>query len=176
MRARADSISEKAAWNIDQDDMFLESIKSQMNEEHQSLLGIQVGRKKQALVVKLSDERKLKQELKRRRTHIEITVEEQHVKSPCFVTLLPLIHPYSKRLMFWQALLVVMIFYNAIFVPYDLAYGTCASSATTEVLDFTSDAFFILDVFVQLHVMLVIHEKHTDRTLIVDDRTVIFKE
>jgi hypothetical protein len=161
------------------DDEFLETIKAKMNDEHQSLLGIQVGRKKQAMIVKLSDDRTLAKQLQRSmsgagksRPH---DLQLPEYTSSCMCAL-PLIHPYSKRLMMWQTLLVVMIAYNMVFVPYELAYGVCASSEATDTLDNLSDGVFILDVVVQLHVMLTIHEKHTDRTLIVDDRRIIAKE
>jgi CRP-like cAMP-binding protein len=155
---------------LNDDDAFLETVKSTMNDEHQSLLGIQVGQKKQALVVKLSDERKLKKSLTILQTGAGNGLQESRFRCS-----LPLIHPFSKRLMVWQAVLVVMIIYNMLFVPYELAYGKCATSATTDALDAVADACFLLDVVVEFHVMLVINEKHTDRTLIVDDQRVIAK-
>jgi CRP-like cAMP-binding protein len=160
---------------LDEDDAFLQDIKATMNDEHQSLLGIQVGRKKQALVVMLSEDRKHKIQVNQYTSHAQEEVADDSADQWSYCSL-PLIHPFSARLLVWQAVLVVMICYNMLFVPYELAYGECGTSETTDTLDAISDAFFILDVVVQLHVMLVIHENHTDRTLIVDDRSVIAKE
>jgi hypothetical protein len=51
-----------------------------------------------------------------------------------------------------------------------MVYGVCAESKVTIWLNHISDACFIIDIIVSLHVMIAIEEKHKDRTLLIDDR------
>jgi hypothetical protein len=163
---------------LEEEDDFLKSIKSMYDDEKQSVLGVRVGRTQQALVVKLSDDRSLKRALasmKNAENGGIMPPAHEEDDAPCFCAL-PLIHPFGQHLMVWQVALVVMIVFNMIFVPYEITFKDCAQSPATSVLNDISDAFFIIDIIVQMHVMLVIEEKHKDRTLLVDDRAIIAKE
>jgi CRP-like cAMP-binding protein len=154
----------------EEEDDFLKTIKAMYDDEKQSVLGIRVGRTQQALVVKLSEDQSLKRALSGGDDG------DQDGSSLCSRCAFPLINPLGPNLMTWQIFLVLMIVFNMIFVPYEIVFKECAASRPTDILNDVSDAFFMIDIIVQMHVMLVIEEKHKDRTLLVDDRSIIVKE
>jgi hypothetical protein len=182
---------ESFARNVDKEDELLRSVKSTWVDDSQSIMGLRVGRTQQALVVKLSEDNSMK------------SVVTKLSQEKGFSCALPLIHPFSQRLMVWQVFLTIMIIFNSkyhdthssratkaanicrhicftfllavMFVPYEIVFKKCAQSPTTDFASDISDAIFIIDIIVQLHLMLVIEERHKDRTLLIDDRRIIAK-
>eukprot|EP00935_MAST-01C_sp_MAST-1C-sp1_P001686 g1686.t1 len=157
----------------DDEEAFLGSVKSLYDDEQQSMLGLRVGRNKQALVVRLSEDAELNFAMA---NHVEEHKKGGFVNALCCLCNLPLINPLGGRFILWQLLLVIMIIFNMIYVPGEIVYRECASNVLTRWLNHVSDALFILDIVVQLHVMIQIEEKHKDRTLLIDDRVIIAKE
>ena len=68
---------------------------------------------------------------------------------------LPLIHPDNAGLRCWQILLVAMIGFNILCVPYDLSFGI-DSGGPAEIISYLSDCVFLLDILITLHIKLVI--------------------
>jgi hypothetical protein len=124
-------------------------------------------------MIKLSDDLRAKRDM-RTNASMHVTKEEERPESHRCA--LPLIEPFSRRLMVWQGLLVVCIGYSMVYVPYEMAYGRCVDAPFTKALGYFSDLIFMCDLVVQMHIMLAIEQKHKDRMLIIDDRTIIAKE
>ena len=137
----AERVIEEHRQPAAEQDEFLKTVKQGFEGDREKL-GVSVGRKRQAVVVRLSN---------------------QETNKHSF----PLFHPYSQGLMFWQVLLVILILYTMIFVPYELCFGSCARSVGTAVVDDVSDVFFIMDILIQANTMIVVEEKHKDRTLLI---------
>jgi CRP-like cAMP-binding protein len=88
-----------------------------------------------------------------------------------------LIHPYSRYLLIWQCVLVVMIIYNMLFVPFELAFGKDNPIIVqAQGCKFASDAIFITDILLAFNIMIAVEQLDADRTLIIDDRRVIARE
>jgi hypothetical protein len=132
-----------------------------------AMLGVSIGHSQQLVVVKLSDDTRLKKAVAR------MSLDDE--KRPAYFAL-PLIHPFSQAVFYWQMTLCFMIIFNMLFVPYEIVYKECARSESTAILEDASDAVFIVDIIVQLHMMIVIEERHKDRTLLIDDRGIIITE
>jgi CRP-like cAMP-binding protein len=71
----------------------------------------------------------------------------------CSWNQLPLIDPYSWRLLVWQMGLMVMIVYSALVVPFELAFGM---QPNLEHASLIADFIFILDIAVVFHTKIEI--------------------
>jgi hypothetical protein len=56
----------------------------------------------------------------------------------CSWNILPLISPYSSGLLAWQIVLMVLIVYSALVVPFELAFGMMVTALPILVLHFRS--------------------------------------
>lgn len=86
---------------------------------------------------------------------------------------IPLIHPDSMHLRRWQILLLLMIGFNILCVPYDLAFGM-SSGGLLQIISYISDSVFLFDILITLHVKLCI-EYQMD-AFIVGQRDIIAKQ
>jgi CRP-like cAMP-binding protein len=91
----------------------------------------------------------------------------------CACNILPLISPYNTNLLLWQCALLVLIFFNMLLVPYELAFEQIESLQPASLI---SDAAFLIDVVVSFHTMLILEEPHNDRIIIIDDRSTIARQ
>jgi hypothetical protein len=86
---------------------------------------------------------------------------------------IPLVHPSNRYLQWWQIMLLSMIGFNLLCVPYDLAFGV-DSGGWLQWISYVSDCVFLLDIVITLHVKLCI-EYHMD-SFIVGRRDIIARQ
>ena len=85
---------------------------------------------------------------------------------------LPLVDPRDTKKVVWDLALVLFIFYNALVVPFELAFGDgLPMTAWSNVLSNMSDAVFLIDIVVSFHTIIIIVEEGGER--IIRDRSII---
>jgi len=104
-------------------------------------------------------------------TYNDGKIQMDALQSCCSVNCLPIIHPYHKGLLVWQMMLLVIIIYNCLYVPYELAF---AKIEVFVYLDGISDAIFLVDILVTFHTAIVLEENGEEN--IIEDRDIIARQ
>ena len=60
------------------------------------------------------------------------------------------LHPDSKKILFWEALIVLVTVYNCLVIPFRIAFGAAIQESWL-LLDFLTDAILLRDIILRFH-------------------------
>lgn len=129
------------------------------------------GEKKQKVHAGNEGETQLQRNLYAQDTYNDGSTEMDLLQRVCIINPLPVIHPYRKSLLVWQMLLLVIIIYNCLYVPYELAFEKIDFCVW---LDYISDGIFVVDIIVTFHTCIVREENGEEN--IIEDRDIIARQ
>ena len=80
-----------------------------------------------------------------------------------------LILPESKFKMVWNLIIIALLLYTAIYVPYKIAFINEQDSVVTQVFEWTVDILFAIDIFVNF---ISVYEDRKTGVIILDRKKI----
>ena len=80
-----------------------------------------------------------------------------------------LILPESKFKMVWNLIIIALLLYTAIYVPYKIAFINEQDSVVTQIFEWTVDILFAIDIFVNF---ISVYEDRKTGVIILDRKKI----